>query len=463
MGSKSGYTNPIIWQGIEPNCCYKYTEGGNVGSVEVDDNHRAEEKKQFESLALQSRTISEIIRDISSTLDLDELFLKFSQYASRLIPFDGFGIAVLEDDGESLKALFRSTDVKVAEWENVVNQPMKGVVEEETFVTRIPVLLHSEDLDEISEKFPVEVPVFQAGINTLLNVPLVQRGSVFGSLTLSSKKIHAYSAHDVELVEEMARLIAGSIANAMLFHRVSTAEKELQRLNEGLEKRVADRTAELEAFSYSVSHDLRAPLRTVDGFSAALEEDYGPQLDEQAKDYLSRIRTASQNMERLIDDMLVLSRIGRVQMKRKHVGLSSVAIVIMKELQLGEPERDVTVDIEEDITVFADEALVTALLRNLLGNAWKFTSKREQTHIEFGFAEQEKAYFVKDNGVGVEESYLPRLFEPFRRFHSAAEYKGTGIGLSIVKRVIERHGGRVWAESEVDVGTTFYFTLGEEK
>jgi PAS domain S-box-containing protein len=218
---------------------------------------------------------------------------------------------------------------------------------------------------------------------------------------------------------------------------------------------------ELEAFSYSVSHDLKAPLRAMDGFSEILIGDYKEKLDETGQDYLNRIRKASQTMSQLINDMLKLSRIIRTEIQFETVGISEMIKSIAKELQGSQPERKVKFVIKPEVMVTADERLLEIALKNLLENAWKFTTKRDAGVIEFGMTTQdgETVYFIKDNGVGFDMTYKDKLFQPFQRLHNEKEFPGTGIGLAIVERIIRRHGGRIWAASEVGKGSTFFFTF----
>jgi len=246
------------------------------------------------------------------------------------------------------------------------------------------------------------------------------------------------------------------------------AEARIQSLNETLSQRATELEAtnhELEAFSYSVSHDLRAPLRSIDGFSLALVEDLGPQLSAQARDYLGRVRQAAQRMAGLIDDLLDLSRVTRSELRRDQVDLSALARSVAAELQQAEPARPATFVIAPDLTARGDPRLLGILLRNLLGNAWKFTGERPQPLIEFGATGTDNAariFFVRDNGAGFDMAYVQRLFGAFQRLHDQSQFPGSGIGLATVQRIVHRHGGTVWAEGNLNQGATFYFTLGHQ-
>ena len=218
---------------------------------------------------------------------------------------------------------------------------------------------------------------------------------------------------------------------------------------------------ELEAFSYSVSHDLRAPLRSIDGFSQALLEDYAPRLEPTAKDYLERVRGAAQRMGELIDDMLLLSRVGRAELRKEPVDLSELAAQIIADLRRNAPGRTVTVTIEPGLIADVDPRLMRIALENLLGNAWKFTAKQERAEIVLGTepSAEEPTFFVRDNGAGFNMKYAEKLFRAFQRLHSQSEFAGTGIGLATVHRVVDRHGGRVWAEGTEGQGAAFYFAF----
>jgi PAS domain S-box-containing protein len=298
-----------------------------------------------------------------------------------------------------------------------------------------------------------------------LAVPLKVAERVIGVLNLESVRLNAFSEAD----ERLLLTIAGQFATAIERLR---AQAEIRQLNAELEARVRERTAqleevnkELESFAYSISHDLRAPLRTIDGFARIVQEDYAPRLDSQAQSYLQRVRDGAQRMGALIDDLLAFSRLGRQTLHTTLMTrqtLRSLVVQIVDELRVAEPEREIEVAVGVLPECRADPALLRQVWTNLIANAFKYTRGRVPAQIEVGVAETSDgpAYFVRDNGVGFDPRYAAKLFGVFQRLHRPDEFEGTGVGLAIVQRIVHRHGGRVWAEAEADKGAAFYFTLG---
>lgn len=285
---------------------------------------------------------------------------------------------------------------------------------------------------------------------------------------MNQNKEVTYIIHRVEEVTEFVRLKLAETeqmkASEALRARAEGMEgeiylraQELQRVNQQL--RAANQ--ELEAFSYSVSHDLRAPLRGIDGFSQALLEECGDRLDTQGREYLNRVRAAGRRMGELIDDLLTLSRVTRSEIRYEQVDLSGQARSITAELRKSGPERKVEFVIQEGLVANGDPRLLRLAMENLLGNAWKYTGKHPEARIEFGRkkVDEKEAYFIRDDGAGFDMLFSGKLFGAFQRLHGAHEFPGTGIGLATVQRIIHRHAGRIWAEGAVEKGSTFYFTL----
>ena len=304
-------------------------------------------------------------------------------------------------------------------------------------------------------------------VDAVARATILQSISQHGFVRDVEIQMHTKSAQVVDVLVSVEQVELNGQPCALTIQyditELRRAEREVRRLNVDLEQRqVALEAAnkELEAFSYSVAHDLRAPLRSIDGFSRALQDDYSGQLDAEGRSYIQRVRDSAQKMARLIDDLLMLSRLTRTEVHREAIDLSRLARSLLARLQMNEPERKAEITIADGIVVEADAQLVGILLENLLGNAWKFTSKRPVSRIEVGTQSAGRlVIFIRDNGAGFDMAYADKLFGAFQRLHSAGEFEGTGIGLATVHRIVTRHNGRIWAEAEPDKGATFYFTL----
>jgi len=299
----------------------------------------------------------------------------------------------------------------------------------------------------------------------IIGIMAVQTYTETGQLTQAHQDILVFVSNQVAMAIERKQaeqeLIETAAQNALL-------HQQIQRYATELEQRVVERTAqleaankELEAFSYSVSHDLRSPLRAIDGYAHILLTDYSQALEPDALEVLNRIILSTRRMGQLIDDLLKLSRLTRQEMSCEWVDLSSLAREVLKQLKLQEPQRQVEINITDGLTAYGDPQLLRIVLENLLGNAWKFTRLTSPARIEFNALVQDgqPIFFVRDNGAGFDIHYVERLFNAFQRLHHSDEFEGNGIGLATVQRIIQRHGGRVWAEGEVGRGASFYFRL----
>jgi signal transduction histidine kinase len=312
--------------------------------------------------------------------------------------------------------------------------------------------------------FGANAALAQAGLGPVATSPIWFLVAYLPAATVAKQT--ADLARDLAFAMAAVMALLAALAYGIGHHEVrrQQAERHIQELNERLSRDNAELQAlnkELEAFSYSVSHDLRAPLRAIDGFSQALLEDQAERLDESGRDSLMRVRRAAQRMGVLIDDLLKLARITRAELSVDDIDLSALAREIVEDLQAHAPQRRAEFVIASGLGARGDPRLVRVALENLLSNAWKFTAGREPARIEFGatVADGGPAYFVRDNGIGFDMAYAEKLFGAFQRLHDSHRFPGTGVGLATVQRIIHKHGGRVWAQAENDKGATFYFTL----
>lgn len=323
--------------------------------------------------------------------------------------------------------------------------------------TRQPVLIADLESSEVLALMHEthRALVAENGPVSILAVPLIARDRVLGVLNLRRVKTSTpFTLDDQELAQDLADRAALAIENATLLAeleaRVAARTRELELANR-----------ELEAFSYSVAHDLRAPLRAMGHFAVAILEDYGDRIDDIGRDYLTRIQRGGDQMQAIIDGLLALARLTKKDILRERVDLGAIASTVVGSLADGQPGRTIDVVIEPGMTAIGDPVLLRALYENLIGNAWKFTRHRERARIEIGVEQQgnERVFYVRDNGAGFDQSFVDKLFAPFQRLHAATEFEGTGIGLATAHKIVSRHGGRIWAEGATGEGATLRFTL----
>ncbi|OWY66196.1 histidine kinase [cyanobacterium TDX16] len=426
----------------------------------------------------RQKALSNAIARLQETLDLETIFQATATEVRQLLAADRVGMFRFYADSGWNDGEFVSEDV-ATDLASAIAQK----VHDRCFGEQFAVHYQRGRVQAVADIYNAGLSdchiqiLAQFQVRANLVVPLLQGHNLWGLLCIHQCRApRQWQETEIEFVNQIADRLGVALQHAELLAELRAeiverqqAEQRAQELNQGLQQAIVELKAvnkELEAFSYSVSHDLRAPLRSIDGFSQALLEDCLDQLDATGQDYLRRIRFASQRMGQLIDDLLTLSRVTRSEMQRESVDLSRVASRICTNLQQTHPEQQVEFVVQPGLVAQGDPRLLEVVLENLLNNAWKFTSRQSQAKIEFGAIAQENGilvYFVRDDGVGFDMVYVDKLFRPFQRLHGMNEFSGNGIGLATVQRIVHRHGGRVWAEGALARGATFYFTLFAEE
>jgi PAS domain S-box-containing protein len=434
---------------------------GNL--MDITDRKRAE-NEIARSLAAEkkARRVAEILREatesLSRTLHLEDILHKLLEYLLQLIPYDSANVMLLEDEFHlrvvALRGYERWTDLNAA----------RKLVFDTREIPSLHELVTTKQSIQIANTYEYPGWARVAGtehIVSWLGIPIITDGQVIGLYSVDKVEPAFFSAEDRILAEGLAAQAAIAIQNRRLHDQITRANVEL-------EQRVADRTAqleesnsELEAFAYSVSHDLRAPLRHIDGFIELLQKRTKTRLDDKSQHYMDMISDSAQKMGILIDDLLSFSRMGRQEIYTSKVDLNDLIQDIMHDSETEIRGRNIQWKISRLPLVTGDRAMLRVVLANLIVNAVKFTRPKEFAEIEIGYEanESEITLFVRDNGVGFDMKYVDKLFGVFQRLHSQEDFEGTGIGLANVHRIIRRHGGRTWAEGQVDHGATFYFSL----
>ncbi|MCH8892564.1 MAG: GAF domain-containing protein [Chloroflexi bacterium] len=394
--------------------------------------------------------LNDVVSDLATTLDFQAVSQKIVDSARSLI---GARIAIIFELNQST-GILKLISLSGNSYPRFTQEfPLSDLGSVRAYAARERQTIITRDflMDDRLTHTPEQATLLEElELRAFIGVPFIVQDRVTGTLAVGDLTGRTFSEDEIELTEAFANQAAVALEHARLLGEAERRTAELDATNQ-----------ELEAFSYSVSHDLRAPLRGIDGFSQALMNEYSDVLDEQAQHYLERVRTGSERMGQLIDDLLALSQVTRGEMRRENVDLSDLARTIVTGLQERDPQRQVEFVIQDGVVLNGDTRLLRVALENLLGNAWKYTGKHDQARIEFGLTEDDgkRTCFIRDDGSGFDMAYADRLFGAFQRLHDASEFEGSGIGLATVQRIINRHGGRIWAESAVDEGATFFFTL----
>lgn len=431
---------------------------------------------QMENKATQLATLNEIARDVSLLTDLNTTLRRVLNKLSHSLPLDVFYVALYDPHTHAVDFPIMYDSGRFWE-EEPITVSSSSWVSQVVFKGKPLVINRTAEELASNQKLSRMLGDTSKTSASIIIAPLSLGGENIGAISVQSYTVQAYNEQHTDLLMGAAYQIAIAIENSRLYDSLQAelqtrkqAEREIMQLNAELERRVEQRTAqlalvnhELETFAYSISHDLRAPLRTIDGFSRMLLETNADRLDEQGAHYLARIRHAAQRTGDMIDGLLTLSRVTRYELKPQAVDLGEMARSIVESLAETSPERRYRLDVQPGLTAIGDSRLLRIMLENLLSNAWKYTLHQPEPHIRVGSTHDDQrgtvVYFVQDNGAGFDPAYAGKLFDVFQRLHSDSEFPGTGVGLATVRRIVVRHGGDIWATSQVGQGATFYFTL----
>lgn len=427
---------------------------GHVYGYDITDRRRAEGAlrsgmTEQRRRTRQQETLSNIARIIGSSLAIDEVYERFAQEVAELIPFDRIVINLIADRPTHMVDSYQSSVVEVPDRAREQAYSVVGTLSQAVIDSQRCIVFHAEsDVDAASEYVGL-VGAYRMGLRSFLSAPLVYRGEPIGCLNLHSLRERAYSERHRILAERIGVYIAGAIANAKLHAQVTDQAEELARSNR-----------ELEQFAYVASHDLQEPLRMVSSYVSLLGRRYGGQLDERADKYIHFAVDGANRMQRLITDLLAYSRVGTRGAEMGESAISDVVQQALANLEIAIRESDAEIVYSDLPHVIGDASQLGQLFQNIIGNALKFkTERRPRIDIDAEQTDDHWTFCVRDNGIGFDQRYADRIFGVFKRLHRNSDIPGTGIGLAICQRIIDRHGGRIWAESEIGNGARFFFTL----
>ena len=404
---------------------------------------------ELRQLAERNAVLAEIGRIITSSLDISEIYPLFGEQVRRLIPFDRIDIVTADLQRNTLTVEYiHGMDIEEERSKAGYTRPLPGSMVEAVIQRNTPITFTGRTREEMGADFPQGVDSWDAGLRSEILVPLMAAGSPMGMISLMSTEPYAYDQAHVDLAQRVSNQISGAIANARLYTRQVEIEEELRRSN-----------ADLEQFAYVASHDLQEPLRMVSSYMQLLRRRYADKLGDDAQDFIEFAVDGAQRMQRLIDDLLAYSRVGTRGSPLEPTDSEAAFLRAIGNLESRIDERGADVKHGPLPPVMGDSGQLVQLFQNLVSNAIKYSAKEPKVRVDAVASDGGWRFAVTDNGIGIEAQYGERIFELFRRLHGRDEYSGTGIGLSICKRIVERHGGAIWVESEPGEGSTFYFTL----
>ena len=430
-----------------------HNDKNKAQSKDEDAVRTAEEQAQLR--AREYRILASIGQIISLSPDIGEVYERFTQQVGQLIPFDRIAINQLHAEHQALTGAYVE-GVEVPGRRAGDTFPLKGTLTEAVIYSPPGLLLQGQTENYLAAQFPGLLPEFQAGLRSFLSVPLLARGHPEGGLNLRSSKPNAYSQRDLNLLAAVGAQIAGAIANARLYQRAKQAEESLTLQAQELTRSNAD----LEQFANVASHDLQEPLRAVAGYTQRLQKRYKGKLDEEADEFIAYAVDGAERMQVLIDDLLAYSRVATQELELGTTDCNAVFDQTLTNLKVAIEDSDAKVTRDDLPTLTADSSQMGRLFQNLLANAIKF--RREEPPTVHVSAEPRNGAWLlsfRDNGLGIAPQHRDRIFLIFERLRSRFQYAGTGIGLAVCKRIVERHQGDIWVESEPGVGTKFYVSL----